>query len=140
MKDQVRLGVIGVGLQGQTHLKCYQTLPYAQVVAIADVHEQTLREVGEKFAIPAQYRDYREMLSREELDAVSVVTPDHLHREPVLAAIAAGCHVLCEKPLATGVEDAEAMVTAAKRAGVKLMVNFSNRWQSYLALAKEAVE
>jgi len=136
----VKVGVIGVGLQGQTHLKCYKALPDVEVVAISDVNPERLEEVGEQYGVPGRYTDYREMLKKESLDAVSVATPDHLHRDPVLACTEAKVNVLCEKPLATRVEDAEAMVKAAKDAGVKLMVNFSNRWMSYMAITKKAIE
>ena len=136
----LRIGTIGVGLQGETHVKCLKALPNAEVIAIADVNEARLREVGERYGIKGRYLDYREMLEKEELDAVTVATPDHLHRDPVIAAVKAGKHVLVEKPLATSVEEAEEMVEAARRAGVKMMVNFSNRWMSYMAIAKEAVE
>jgi len=136
----IRVGVIGVGLQGQTHLKCYKALSEVEVAAIADVNEERLREVGDRYCIPGRYTDYREMLEKERLDAVSVVTPDPLHRDPVMACAQAKVHILCEKPLATTVEDAEAMVRAARSAGVKLMVNFSNRWMSYMAMTKKAIE
>ena len=135
-----RVGIIGVGLQGQIHLKCYRTLPEVEVAAIADVNDGRLREVGDRYGVPGRYTDYREMLKKEHLDIVSVATPDPLHRDPVLACAEAKVHILCEKPLATTVEDAEAMVQAARNAGVKLMVNFSNRWMSYMAITKKAIE
>jgi len=140
MGNILRMGVIGVGIQGETHVKCLSSLPNVKVVAIADPNESRLKEIGDRYEIRGRYTDYREMLKRENLEAVAVVTPDHLHRDPVLAAVEAGKHVLVEKPLATSVEEAEEMVEAAKRAGVKMMVNFSNRWMSYMAIAKEAVE
>ena len=140
MGNILRMGVIGVGIQGETHVKCLSSLPNVKVVAIADPNESRLKEIGDRYEIRGRYTDYREMLKREDLEAVAVVTPDHLHRDPVLAAVEAGKHVLVEKPLATSVEEAEEMVEAAKKAGVKMMVNFSNRWMSYMAIAKEAVE
>ena len=80
------------------------------------------------------------MLRNPEVEAVAVVVPDLLHRQPAVDAAKAGKHLLVEKPLATTVEDAEAIVKAAKDAGVKLMVDFHNRWNPPFAAAKDAIE
>ena len=122
------VGVIGVGLQGELQVQCFQGLHNATVVAVADLNEARAREVAERCGVASVYVDYNEMLRESELDAVSVVLPDHLHRDPGLAVIESGRHLLMEKPLATSVEDGEAIVRAARRKGVKMMVNFSNRF------------
>ena len=140
MSTVLRVGVIGVGLQGEGHVKNYQSLPDAHVVAVADLDETKLKRMREVYGIQGTYSEYRQMLAAEDLDAVSIVTPDHLHLEPALAALEAGKHVLIEKPLATNVEDAQAIVKAAKRGNRKLMVNFSNRWMSYMAHTRNAIE
>ena len=140
MKAAVRVGVIGVGLQGESHVKIYQSIPEVQVRAVSDVNEAKLKRMKEVYGIPSTYADFREMLSCEDLDAVSIVTPDHLHLEPALAAIEAGTHVLIEKPLAMSVEDAQAIVSAARQQNRKLMVNFSNRWMTYMVHTRNAIE
>jgi len=139
-KTTLNLGVIGVGWQGATHVQCFQALPNARVVAIADLNEARRTEIAARYDVPETYGDYHEMLNRADVDAVSVVLPDHLHRDACEAVAQAGKHILCEKPLATTVADAEAIVRAARAAGVTLMVNLSNRWQPPIALTKEAFD
>lgn len=138
MKETLKVGVIGVGIQGETHIRCYQSLHNAEVVAVADLNEQRAKKIAEQYRIPNWYTDPRSMLELSDIDAISVVTPDPSHRGPAIAAIDAGKHVLIEKPLATKVEDAEAILNAARKAGVKLMVNFSNRWKAPVALVKQS--
>ena len=140
MEEPLKIGVIGVGIQGESHIKCYQSLHNAEVVAVADLNKERVRKIAEQYHIKNWYTDYHRMLELSDLDAVSVVTPDPLHREPAIAAINAGKHVLMEKPLATKVQDAEAIVNAARKTGVKLMVNFSNRWKPPIALVKRSQE
>ena len=140
MRTTLNVGVIGVGWQGEGHVKHYQSFPNVHVAAIADLDKAKRRKMQAEYGVPSTYQDYREMLEKEDLDAVSVVTPDHLHLEPALAALESGKHVLMEKPLATNVEDAEAIVEASRRCKRKLMVNFSNRWMSYMAHTRNAID
>ena len=139
MCEQVlKLGVIGAGLQGEGHVRGFQALHNASVVAVADINEERAKEVAERHGIPEAYGDYNEMLGKADLDAVSVALPDHLHLEPGLAVIESGRHLLMEKPLAITVEDGEAIVAAARAKGVKMMVNFSNRFQIPMEQARSA--
>ncbi|KPJ62982.1 MAG: hypothetical protein AMS15_02145 [Planctomycetes bacterium DG_23] len=134
----VRIGVIGVGTQGTRHIECFRQIPRAEVVAAADIDQARLKEVCARYEIKAAFTDYHQMVKEAEMDAVSIVLPDDMHLEPALAAIDAGLDLLVEKPLATKVEEAEAIVKAAREKGVRLMTNFSNRWQQPVALVKEA--
>jgi predicted dehydrogenase len=84
--------------------------------------------------------DVAELLAQPELDAVSIVTPDFAHTEPALAAAAAGKHLLVEKPLATTAGECERIIAAARDAGVKLMVDFHNRWNPPFHRAKRAID
>lgn len=139
MAGRLRVGVIGVGLQGRSHLACYAALPQVEIAAVADLEADRARDAADQFGVARWYTSYQEMLEDAPLDAVSVVTPDDVHIEPCLAAAARGKHILVEKPLATKVADGEAIVAAARKAGVRLMVNFSNRWQLPMILAKDAI-
>lgn len=126
----VRIAVIGAGRFGQTHLDVFSQLAssgIARLAAIAEVNAARADELRERYACPV-YADYRQMLAREPVDAVSIATPDHLHREIAVAAAQAGKHVLVEKPLDLTVEGAEAMVRAAREAGVLLQVDFHKRY------------
>lgn len=136
---KLRVGVVGVGLQGRVHLSCLRALREVEVTATADLDLGRAEAAAAEFGVPRWYASHEEMLAEAPLDAVTVATPDDAHLAPCQAAAAAGKHLLVEKPLATSVAEGEAIVAAARRAGVHLMVNFSNRWQAPLMLAKEAV-
>ncbi len=99
-------GIIGLGVWGETHLIAYSYSPLANLACICDKNEKVLAARKEEYAVPCATTDYRELLANDEIDAVSVVTPDFLHREIAVAACEAGKHVLLEKPMATTVEDA----------------------------------
>lgn len=138
--EPVGFGVIGVGIVGGAwHAQAYATLPGAKLVGVCDLNEQRAAEIAHKYGGARVYTDYRELLTDPEIKAVSIATPDHLHREMAVAAAEAGKHILVEKPLATTVEDAAAIVRAARRAGVKLAVDFHNRVSPPFAAAKLAV-
>ena len=99
----------------------------AELVAVCDLNEARARDIADRYNVPHVYTDYRDLLARPDIAAVSIATPDFVHREIAVAAAEAGKHILVEKPLATTVEDAEAILRAADDAGVKLMVDFHNR-------------
>jgi len=99
----------------------------AELVALADVNEEVLRKRRAEYPIQV-YQDYREMLEKEDLDAVTVVTPDHLHREIVITCAKAGKHVLVEKPMDVTVEGCQEMIDAAKSTNVLLQVDFHKRY------------
>lgn len=121
------MGLIGAGLLGSRHARVWHELAETELVAVCDKDAARADAVAQQYnARP--FTDYQAMFNNVPLDAVSVATPDHLHREPVLAALAAGAHVLQEKPLATDAEDALAIVEGARKSGLVVMVNFSQRY------------
>lgn len=133
-------GVIGAGIVGGAwHAHVYHHLPQTELVAVCDLNEARAREVAERYGVPRVYTDYRDVLARDDIAAVSIATPDFAHREIAVAAAAAGKHLLVEKPLATTVEDADAILRAVEAAGVKLMVDFHNRVNPAFVSAKQAV-
>jgi predicted dehydrogenase len=134
----LRFGIIGYGIRGKSFAEIIRHNVYAQVVAISEINNRT-RNLAKKLKI-ATYADYRVMIDQEQLDAVIVATPDHLHREPVLYAAKAGLNMAVEKPLATSTRDAVAMVTTIKKAGVKCLVLFGNRWNAPFVEAKETID
>ncbi|HIE04862.1 MAG TPA: Gfo/Idh/MocA family oxidoreductase [Candidatus Latescibacteria bacterium] len=135
----LKVGVVGLGM-GRGHVEAYQAHPKAEVVAICDIDEGRLVQVGERCGVKRRYTDYRNMLEKEDLDIVSVATPNYLHMPITLAALEAGCHVLCEKPLALNAEEAKRMVEKAKEVGRRLMVNFSYRFEPVSLALKDQVE
>jgi predicted dehydrogenase len=138
--DGVGFGVIGAGLFGENHALVYSRLPGVELVAVCDQNQERAREVAERYGARAHCTDYAELLANPDIQAVSIATPDFAHTEIALAAAEAGKHILCEKPLATTVEEAQAVVDAAARAGVKLMVDFHNRANPPFVAARENVQ
>jgi predicted dehydrogenase len=129
------VGVIGCGnIANGAHLPNYARNPRVKIVAVADVDVERARATAERWGAEAYYQDYRELLARPDIEAVSVTTWVSAHAEPVVAAAEAGKHIICEKPLATRLEDADRMIAAAERAGVKLTMGYQPRfgatWQS----------
>lgn len=137
---RARFGVIGAGLWGSFHCKTLAALPGAELVAVCDQDPQRAEQLRAQFGLHRALTDYRALLADPTLDAVTVATPDFAHAEIVLAAIAAGKHVMSEKPLATTVAEAEAIVDAAARGGVKVMVDFHNRVNPAVHALREAVQ
>lgn len=138
--DKIGIGVIACGgIAQEAHLPNYASHPKAQLVAVADIDEARAREVAERFGVPHVYTDYRDLLARDDIQAVSVCTPNYLHAPQTIAAAEAGKHILCEKPMATNLADANAMIAAAEQAGVQLMVGFSHRFHHFVRKAREII-
>lgn len=121
------------------HAKAFSAIEGCEVVACADIVAGRAEEFAGRHSIASAYQDVEEMLSQEDLDAVSVVTPDQHHMPPVLMAIEHGLHVMCEKPLASTLDDAKKMAEAAKAKGVLTCVNFSYRNNAGTQKAAEMV-
>lgn len=137
---KLKVGIIGIGHQGRRHAESYSKLRQAELLAISDTDKKKAGEAARKLSVPNVYVDYKKILENPEIEAVSVATPDFLHRDPVVDSLEAGKHVLCEKPLATTLEDIDAMIAAWKESGVKFMVGFENRWNPPFRNAKRIVE
>lgn len=137
--DEIRLGVIGLGM-GRNHVAGFQSHPRARVVAVADMNERLLNEIADRYGVEKRYTSAEDMLAKEHLDAVSIATPNKFHAPLTLAAIAAGCHVLCEKPMAMNAAEAREMLDAAQQAGKRLMINFSYRFNEMSMALKQQVD
>jgi len=135
----LRIGIIGTGGMGNHHASEFTKMKDVKIVACCDISEQRRKAFAEKWKVPAVYADYCEMLEKEELDGVAVVTVDAMHAPISIAAIEEGIPVLCEKPMATNLGDAKCMLDAAKRHGVVNMINFSYRSSSGLQAAAKLV-
>ncbi|MEW5814061.1 MAG: Gfo/Idh/MocA family oxidoreductase [Spirochaetota bacterium] len=138
-KKVLNAGVIGLGV-GLSHIKGYRVHPQAEVVAIADKDEKRLREIGKEYEILKQYTSALDMLKQEKLDIVSIATPNCFHRDLTVAAFNAGCHVICEKPMAMNATEAREMLESSRRAGKRLMINFSYRFSEQSRALKTQVD
>ena len=127
MARRINVAVIGTGV-GRLHLRGYARLPDVKIVGVCDLDEEEARRFAGEYNIPHVFTDYRDILKLDGLDAVSICTPTHLHAPMTLEALAAGLHVLCEKPMALTVAEAKRMLAAAKRARRRLMIGMTLRF------------
>jgi predicted dehydrogenase len=125
MSDEVRIGVIGVGLIGKSHIEAYRKIAGARVVALADIDAGELSRVAAANGVTDTYPDFRKLLARGDIQAVDVCLHNNLHMPVTVAALEAGKHVYCEKPMAGSFRDAEAMIAASRKTGRKLSIQLS---------------
>ena len=126
---KIRIGVAGAGIMGQQYARIYGCHPLVEVTAIASRGRKRLDETAAKFGIPERYTEFEEMLARAPIDAVCVATPDHLHFSFAKAALEAGKHVLCEKPMTTSLAEADELLALVRsRPAQKFQVAFNHRW------------
>lgn len=137
---QINVAVIGAGGIGANHIQGYQRHPSARVVAVADTSAERAREACEKFNIPEAVEDYRRLLEREDISVISVALPNYLHAPVALEALAAGKHVLLDKPFATNARDAAKVVETARRANRVFMVGQNQRFPPERQALKRMVE
>jgi len=126
--EPIGFGVIGVGIWGELHVRVLSDDPRVRLVAVCDLNKEKARAIADKYGVKKVYSSYEEMLRDPEVEAVSIATPDFAHGEPALAVLQAKRHLLIEKPMTTTVEEGIAIVNAARKSGVTLMVDLHNRW------------
>ena len=131
MKPNIRVGVVGAGAIAQlAHLPLLSKMRGAQLVALCDNDRPKARALADRFDVPDVFTDIEDLLEFDELDAVVVATPNHLHEPHVLAALAAKVHVLCERPLSLNARGVERILAAANRADRKVFVANNHRFRS----------
>lgn len=138
---KLRVGVIGVGGIGfGVHLPGYARLGEVEIVAVCDIDEKKLTRAATEYKVPNAFVDFNEMLKMRDLDAVNVCVPNYLHAPISMAALRAGKHVLCEKPLAMNAAEAQAMVDEAEKHGKLLMIGVCRRYEDQSEQLKRMVE
>lgn len=135
----LRFGLIGCGRVAPRHAASIVALPEATLVAVADVIESRARHFVTQYGAEAHYTDYRALLDRPDIDIVSICTPSGLHAPMALEALAAGKHVIVEKPIALNTADADRMIAAARAANRKLCVILQNRYNPPMQEAYHAI-
>ncbi len=137
----VRIGIVGSRFVAGLHAEALRQTPGAELVAAASPNPEHVWEFHRRFGIPHAFGDYKDMLTSGLVDAITVACPNDLHCEVVLAAAAAGKHVLVDKPLAMGLAECDRMIAACKKAGVVLMYGenlcFAPKYARAKALADE---
>jgi myo-inositol 2-dehydrogenase/D-chiro-inositol 1-dehydrogenase len=138
--EQVRIGIIGAGRIANIMSDAYRQLPEARLVAVADVVRAASERLATKCNIPVIYENYRDLLVSDDVDAVLVCVPTHLHEEVVLAAAKAEKHIFCQKPMALTVEQCVRMTEAANAKNLVLQVGFMLRFTPPFVEVKESIE
>ena len=137
-EPRTRIGIIGVGQIGKGHVRKYMAMPHVEIAAIADINEGEARRVAAENGIAGVYTDFRELLARDDIQAVDVCLHNNFHMPATVAALEAGKHVFCEKPMAGAYIDAERMLKTARECGLMLSIQnreyFSNETKAAKAL------
>ena len=137
---KLRIGLVGCGAFGESHLTAFAGIPFVEVTAVTDLDADRSRKVAERYGVSRVAKDFRELCALKDVDAVSVVTTEDQHLEPVLAALENGKHVFVEKPMATRLADAEKMLAAARKTGLILMPGHILRFETKYATVKEQLD
>jgi predicted dehydrogenase len=143
----LNIGLIGSGFMGQAHADAYRraamlyrNLPAKpRLLSLADATPELAAAAAARFGFEKSTGDWRTLVTDPEIEVVDITSPNHMHKEMALAAIAAGKHVYCEKPLAVTLDDAEEMAAAARAKGVKTMTAFNNIKTPAAMLAKQLI-
>lgn len=139
----VRVGIIGCGgIANGKHLPSLSTVPEVEMVAFCDIVIERAEKAAKEYGVDGAkcYKNYKELLEDKSIDVVHVLTPNKSHSEISVAALEAGKHVMCEKPMAKTYADAKKMLEAAKRTGKKLTIGYQNRYRNDSFFLKEACE
>ena len=137
---KIKMGIIGAGgIAQDRHIPAYQLMSDMVIIeAVCDINIETAKAVAARFDIEKIYADYWEMFS--EVDAVTICTPNKFHAEISIAALEAGCHVFCEKPMAMNTEECEAMIAAANQAGKTLSIGYHYRFMKDSQAARKVIQ
>jgi len=136
-----KLGAAIVGLRmGHGHAEGYRGNPNTEIVALCDADTEQLKKVAEEFGVSVAVTDYRELLGRDDIDIVSVATPDYFHAEQSIAFLGAGKHVLCEKPMTLDLDEAKAIIDAADRSEAKFMIGQVSRFAPGFRKTRELID
>ncbi len=126
--ERIKVGVIGTGFIGPVHVEALKRLSNTEVVALAECSAELAESKAQMLGVEKHYGDYRQLLGNDEIQSVHICSPNYLHFEMAKAALEAGKHVVCEKPLAISVAEAEELVNLAKNKGLVNAVNFNIRY------------
>lgn len=139
--SQIRVGVIGCGQIAQGHLRTYtEKVPAAKVVAVCDINRELMDSVAKRFNVENTYTDFRELLKRDDIDAVDVCLHNNYHMPATVEALKAGKHVYCEKPMAGSYVDALTMYETARQTGRKLSIQLATLYSNETRAARMLIE
>ncbi|MDR1515584.1 MAG: Gfo/Idh/MocA family oxidoreductase [Synergistaceae bacterium] len=125
--SRLKVAVVGAGIYGINHIRAYKHNERAELTSVCELDPKIRERIGAEYGVRT-YALVEDMLKNEELDAVSIATPDGFHAAPAILAIMSGKNVLIEKPLATTLADARSIISAAVKYGVRVAVDYHKRW------------
>lgn len=145
---KIGVGMLGYAFMGKAHSHAYKTIPYMmypppaipELVAIAGRHEDAVAEAARRYGYDTYYTDWHDLVEDERVQLFDNGAPNYMHKEPIMAALEAGKHVVCEKPLGLNPEESKAMLEAAEKAGVKHLVGYNYRFLPAIRLARELID
>ncbi|MCB2137556.1 MAG: Gfo/Idh/MocA family oxidoreductase, partial [Rhodobacteraceae bacterium] len=148
MTKTLNVAMIGGGFMGKAHAMAYAAMPMffwpAPAIphrkVVVDVTDALAEEARQRFGFEEASSDWRSVVARDDIDVVDICTPNNVHADIAIAAAAAGKHIICEKPLARGGEEAKTMLDAVEKAGIIHMVAFNYRRTPAVALARKYIE
>lgn len=141
--DKVRIGIIGCGgIANGKHMPSLSKLPDVEMIAFCDIVVERAEKAAREYGVDGAkvYEDYHELLAREDIDVVHVLTPNREHSQITVDALHAGKHVMCEKPMAINTAEAKRMLDAAKETGKKLTIGYQSRFRPDSMYLKKACE
>ncbi len=136
--EKIGIGIVGSGM-GSNHARNFKKMPNVRLVGIGGPDVERCQRVADANGIPHVYADYHELFARPDVDAVTIAVPNMYHKDVVLAALAAGKHVLVEKPLAHTSADGEEIVRVAERSNRVVMIGFNNRFTGAAQALRQAL-
>lgn len=146
--SKINIGIIGYGGIGRVHAMAYRSIPFhyalpadsVNIVGVATTRDETAQQAALEIGCDYWTADYRELLARDDVDAVDICTPNNVHEEIVLASAQAGKHIYCEKPLAMNTAEAIRMSQAVADANIKAQLTFNFRFFPAITRAKQLIE
>ena len=139
MISLLNVAVIGVGSMGKNHVRIYNDLDNVNLVAVADIDKEQLNAISAKYKVKA-YSDYKEMIGKENIDALSIAVPTKHHKPVAIGAMNKGINILLEKPIAANEEDAAIIIGCAKKNNVKLMIGHIERFNPAILEIKKRLD
>jgi predicted dehydrogenase len=140
MSAPIRIGIVGCGQIAQHHMRTYATIAEAKMVAFCDANPEALAAAVAAYGPAEGYSDFRDLIARDDIDAVDVCLHNNLHMPLTLAALRAGKHVYCEKPMAGSYRDAETMLKTAREVGKHLHIQLATLYANETRAAKELID
>lgn len=140
MNKKIGIGIIGIGMMGNIFAKIINQNPFLDLVGITGSRDFTKIEKLSTDYKTIAYKNYKDLINNSKVDAVFICLPENLHTEPAIESALAGKHLFIEKPIASKIDDAEKIINAVNKSGVKLIVGHSLRFDPRYSMAKDAIE